>query len=113
MVQEATFAPTTLLPSEVRAALSPHAVPAAAPVLPGPQQPGGVGLGLAWLLWGGGPGAAPRWNRGPPHSIPHMTGGGEAGQHWDGSVALTVSIPVLPPALPSPSHGRVLAAKLA
>lgn len=66
MVQEATFAPTTLLPSEVRAALSPHTVPAAAPVLPGPQQPGGVRLGLAWLLWGGGPGASPRQNRGPP-----------------------------------------------
>lgn len=59
MVQEATIAPITLLPSEVRTAL-PHTLPAAAPVLPGLQQPSGVGLGLAWLPWGEGAGAAPR-----------------------------------------------------
>lgn len=41
-----------------------------------------------------------------PHSIPHMMGEGEASRQWDGSVALTVYIPVLPPPLPSPAMGK-------
>lgn len=79
MVQEATIAPITLLPSEVRAAL-PHTLPAAASVLPGPQQPGGVGLGLVWLLWGGVLGLPLKGTVVP--SIQHMTGGGWLAMGW-------------------------------
>lgn len=55
MVQEATIAPITLLPSEVRAAL-PHTLCQQLLQCFQGQSSLVVGLGLAWLLWGGGPG---------------------------------------------------------
>lgn len=49
-------------------------------MLPEPQQPGGVGLGLVWLLWGGVLGLP--FDRTVVTHIPHMTGGGWLAMGW-------------------------------
>lgn len=105
MVQEATIAPITLLPSEVRAAL-PHIL--CQQLL---QCSQGYSSPVVWeWVWPGcmgwGTRGFPSTELLTPVAIAHVTGGGEASQQWDGSVALTVSIPVLPPALLSPATGK-------